>query len=184
MKTMVVILGLMLFGTFGASAQKVIELKEAKVSLEPSAVLVKSNLNELVYVIKDNGLVSFAENPLEFMKRNFNIHDVIDAVKDEKYDSYVVTFKSTKGNLNASFDKKGDLQRTYCKLDNILLPREIRNKMFLDYPGWTMTKNSHVTGSNRNVVTKDFYRINLENGNKNQKIKIDSYLTGQGVVSN
>ncbi len=183
MKTLILYL-LILGGILSARAQEVIELKEARVKAESNAVLVKSNLNESVYIIKDNGLVSFTSNPVEFMNQNFNIHDYIDSVKDEKYDSYLVSFKSTKGYLEATFDKKGELQKTYSRLQNILLPGDLRSKVYADYPGWVMTKNLHISGTRNEMVTKDFYLINLKNGNKNQKIKIASQASSLGVVSN
>lgn len=167
------VLCLFLFGFLATGqAQKVIQLEETKVDFEPRMVMVKSDKNATVFKVAENYAGEFADNPLRFVIENFDIQNYMDSVKKENFDSYEVNFKSRKGGIIANYDKNGELVRTYQKFKDIALPIPLRKQLVKEYKGWTMTGNTYTARGEKDKIDKEAYRITLQMGNKNQKIKI------------
>ncbi len=106
MRTLIVLL--LLVGFISTSqAQQITELEEAKVNFALDVVKISSNLDEYTFTVKENYTGEFLENPIAFIKENFDIKDLITSINNDKYDEYLVTFKSSKGFLEAYYDKDG-----------------------------------------------------------------------------
>lgn len=153
------------------SQRQIIELDEARIFFSPVSL---NEENSYSIAVLENYSGEFEKNPLAFMKKNFNIWEFISQVQDEDYDSYLVSIRSRKGELQAEFDKVGNLLNTNQRFENILLPRDIRVQLYQDHKGWTMVKNVHVARSWKGIVNKNLYRITLQNGKEKKNLKIDA----------
>ncbi|MCF4101416.1 hypothetical protein L1I30_07045 [Gillisia sp. M10.2A] len=182
MKTLI-IYALLLCGVASAQAQQITELEEATVKINPYSVMTSSNLDDYSFTINENYAGEFHANPIGFMQENFDIKEFIEAVKERNYETYVVTFKSTKGFLRANFNKHGTLGRTYQKFTNILLPLEVRQDLYKNYKGWTMTKNNYVASGNGDLLKKEVYKIKIEKDNKSRIIKLTPAMIGSTTVA-
>ena len=171
MKSLIVFL-LIVCGMFIGQAQVVTQLKETKVDFAPYSIIPTSDLDTYEVVIKESYIGQFSKNALKFVKENFDAKKLIQAINEPDYDSYLISYRSSKGYLDATYTKNGELERTYQKFQNIVLPFEIRNQVYTNHKGWTMIKNTYVASGKGNMLNKELYRITLENGKNRRNIKI------------
>ncbi len=183
MKTLIVFL-LIVFGMAIGKAQ-VIQLEETKVDFAPYAIIPTSNLDTYEVVFDESYIGQFSKNALKFVKENFNARDLIKSINDPSYDSYLVSFKSSKGFLNVTYNEDGEMANSRQMFKDVLLPLELRREVYTNYKGWTMVKNKYVASGNGDKLNKEIYRINLKKDNKRQNIKlIPSRIGTDRVVSN
>ncbi len=182
MKTLIFLLVLMVVGT--SHAQEVTELKEAKVGFAPLSADVEADGNSFSFTVKESFHREFERNPIAFMETYFNIDNFIEEVKHKEFDGYEVSFSSSKGILEVSFDRDGDLVRSNSKFKNIILPESLRDQLYRDHKGWAMTKNAHVTHGRNGVIKKNFYKIKLDNGKDRKKVVLQAPYEGTEIVSN
>ena len=178
MKNLVLCLGLLLCGTF-AQAQ-IIELEEAKIDYFPN--LERGVENSYSYMVMERTPGEFSADALGFMKRHFDINAFIDEIGDVDYKTYELTFKNSQGYLKAEFDDKGNLKQTRQEFNDVLVPANIRTELYKNHKGWTMVKNKYSAKGSGDIIKSEVYKIKLQNGNKNQTIKIDPRTLGTGVV--
>lgn len=156
----------------GFSQAQINELEEARISFGPEYLNYDNNHYRLD--VLESYVGEFEKDPLAFMKNNFDIREFISQVQNEDIESYLVSFRSRKGELRAEFDKAGTLLTTNSKFKNILLPRDICHQLYRDHKGWAMVKNVHIARSRNGMVKKDLYRITLKNGKEKKNLKIDA----------
>jgi len=175
----------MLVGWISTSqAQQITELEEAKVKFAPNAVEFSSNLDNYNFIVKESFTGEFLKNPIAFMQSNFDINAFIASVANE-YDEYLVTFKSSKGYLEATFDGEGNLEKTSQRFKDIVLPLNVRRELYKKHKGWTMVQNKYLASGKKDRIDNEVYKIKLVNGNKKQNVKIDPRDIGDsGVASN
>lgn len=174
MKTLVIYLTVVLWAGV-LNAQEVIQLNEARVSFHPINAEVTHSDNSFSYAVKPNYARQFENNPLQFMKENFNIKNYISQVAaDNNYDSYQVSFKSRRGQLIADFDRSGTLLKTSQRFEDVILPQELRKQLANEYKGWSVIKTIHKARGNGIENNVDFYKIKLANGKEKKMIKIDA----------
>ncbi len=65
-------------------AQEVIQLGEARISYNPDAIVVNSDLNSVDFTVKENYIGEFSKNPIQFMKQNFDFKGFLSALKNAK----------------------------------------------------------------------------------------------------
>lgn len=155
-----------------AQSQEITELKEARVILNPVSEKLTGNVDELTFNVKEKYTGEFMENPLGFMKNNFNIWSFIEPF-DKKYDSYLISFKTSKGSLNALYDDEGELKRHNQSFKDVVLSRKIMVDLYRDHKGWTAVGNKYIARGHGDQIKKAFYKIKLVNGNRKQTIKIE-----------
>jgi hypothetical protein len=183
MKTLIVFL-LVVFGMAIGNAQ-VITLEETKVEFPAYTIIPTSDLDTYEVVVGENYIGQFSTNALKFVKENFDAKKLIEAINEPGYDSYLVSFKSSKGFLNANYSKDGKLGYSHQMFKDVLLPSEMRRELYANYKGWTMVKNKYVASGNGDKLNKEIYRINLKKDDKRQNIKIIPNRIGSDrVVSN
>jgi len=184
MRTLIVLL--LLVGFISTSqAQKITQLEEAKVSFAPKAIKISSNLDNYVFTVKENFAGEFIKNPMAFMQENFDINTFITSIDNDDYEEFLVTFKSSKGYLEANYDKEGTLVKTSQSFKDIVLPLNVRRELYKNHTGWTMVQNKYLASGKGDRIDKEVYKIKIENGNKRQNIKIDPKVIGvSGVASN
>lgn len=184
MKTLIFTL-LLVVVTSLSHAQKVTELEEAKVGFAPLDVEVSANGDSFTYKVAEAYTGEFVEDPIAFMKANFDIQNFIAAYEDRNFNSYQITFKSGQGFLKADFDKNGELQGTYQKFKNIVLPLEVRRDLYTATKGWTMTGNKYMASGRGDLLEREIYKVKLEKGNRKQTVKLDPRSNARSsVVSN
>lgn len=166
-----------------SQAQEITELKEAKVGFAPLSSEVTKDGDSYSFKVNEAYQGEFENDALGFMNAYFDIDNFIAEVKDEKYDSYQVSFNSKKGHLIADFDKHGNLGATSERFRNILLPADLRERIYKDHQGWTMVKNVHLTQGKSGVLNKNIYRIKLENGKSRKVVKIDALSAERSEVA-
>lgn len=181
MKKIIITLALAFSVTIGYP-QKVIELNEAQVNFNP-ITSISAKGNSFSVKIKETAQGEFEKDPLAFMDKYFDINQVIDEIGNKRHQSYQVSFRSRKGEMNAEFDNKGNLLSTYLKFSNVLVPYELKHQLYRDYKGWAMIKNQHIAKGRNGKVKSDFYRITMKNGNKKKNLKIDSPGLNRGEVA-
>ncbi len=169
MKTLIFSIVLVLCA--GYSQAQITDLEEVRLSISPVDLNVA---NSFKVTIPENYVGEFEKDPLAFMKNNFDIREFISQVQSEDYETYLVSFRSRKGELRAEFDKVGDLLSTNQRFENILLPMDICHQLYREHKGWAMVKNAHIARSRNGVVNKDLYHITLMNGKEKKKLKIDA----------
>ncbi len=184
MKTLIVFL-IVVCGLFTGHAQVVTQLEETRVNFAPYSIIPTSNLDTYEVVVKESYVGQFSKNALKFAKENFNARDLIKSINDPKYDSYLVSFKSSKGFLEVTYNEDGEMKNSYQMFKDVVLPLELRREVYTNYKGWTMVKNKYVASGNGDKLNKEIYRINLKKDNKTQNIKIiPSRIGSDRVVSN
>jgi len=65
------------------------------------------------------------------MKENIDINAVITSISNDKYDEFLVTFKSSKGFLEESYDEEAYIQKTKQRFNDIVLPLKVRMNTLL-----------------------------------------------------
>lgn len=181
MKTLIFSLVLTLFAGI-TNAQEVTELKEARVDGTPLSSEIIRNGDNFTYKVKEAYIREFEKDPLLFVNKYFDFQDLASEVRGE-WDIYHVTFKSTKGNLQADFDSNGEMLSSISKFKNVILPRELMHQLYKDNKGWEMVKNVHVTRGKDGVVNQDIYRIKLENGKDRKNVVLEAPAKAVAVAS-
>lgn len=179
MKTLVFSFVLALCAGFGQA--QITQLDEARLTYNPETL---NAANHFKVTVLENYAGEFEKDPLAFMENNFDILDLISQVKSGDYETYLVSFRSRKGEFRARFDKVGDLLDTNLKFKNILLPMDLCHQLYRDHKGWAMVKNVHIARNKNGVVKKDFYRITMKNGKEKKNLKIHARKVGNAMVSN
>lgn len=170
MKTLAIYVTLALWAGI-MNAQEVIALPETKIGVS-SLTSSYENGNKFTYAIKDTYKGEFESDPMAFVKKHFNIQEIIEQVGHRDFNSYEVSFKTRKGELRVDFDEKGNLVRTSQEFENIVLPMELLHQLYRDYKGWAMVNNKHSARGKKDKIEKEVYRIKLEKGNKRKTINI------------
>ncbi|MCG2432047.1 hypothetical protein [Aequorivita xiaoshiensis] len=183
MKTLFIFI-LLSLTTVAINAQEVTILDETKLFYAPLNISVTQEGDSYIYNIKESHSRQFSRDPIGFLRSNFDIQSFIAHTADSKYHAYLVTFKSTNGSLEADFDSNGRLLETRQQFKNVLLPPDVRNNIFNDYKGYTVTKAKYSARTKGEILTKAIYKIKLENGKNKQTLKIDALSSGIGVAVN
>lgn len=174
-----------LCGFAAMQAQEVIELDEARLSFDPDAISVDSDLGIIKCLVKESYTGEFSENPIRFMQENFDFNEFLSAIVNRnEFDKYLVTFNSTKGFLEATYTNNGELVETKQLFKNIALPPSVRNELFLQNPGWSLASNKYLATGKSDRIDREVYKIKIQNGNKKRMVKIVPSTTIVGLVSN
>ncbi len=172
MKKTLIFVALTLTGML-TNAQEVIELKAANVSFDPTTTHVVQHGNSFTVNIKETFTGEFEKDPVEFMKTNFDMAEILETLGvGENYSYYNVMFKTKKGELNANYSNKGKLLSFISKFENIAVPSSLQHQLYRDYKGWAMVENSHVKRESNGSVIREFYRVTMQKGNKKKNLKI------------
>ena len=155
-----------------AQAQEITELEEARVFMNPVSEKITGDVDEYTFSVKEEYLGEFMRNPLGFMKKNFSVKHLINQL-DEEYDSYLISFRTSKGALDAKFDSEGELKRHKQSFKDVVLSRKIMSDLYRDYKGWAAVGNKYIARGTGDKIDKAFYKIKLVNGNRNLTIKVE-----------
>ncbi|MDX1601696.1 MAG: hypothetical protein R3209_01400 [Salinimicrobium sediminis] len=173
------ILVLLLFGFIGTGHSQIL-LKETKLEYRPESMKLDPVSNTLTIKIAEKNYGEFEKNPLAFVKNGFDIQRVLKDNEKEDYDSYQVSFKSTKGHLLANFDKDGELVSSFQKFKNVRLPEDARMKILQQYRDAVVVGNKHIAVSKGWDIQKEFFKVKLRDGDKTRRVKINKE---QGAIT-
>ncbi len=113
------------------------------------------------------------------MKANFNIQDFIAIYEDRNDDTYMTTFKGSRGQLDVDFDKHGKLKKNRQYFYDVRLPEEIIKTLKKDHPGWTMLKSKYFSKGKGELTEKLHYKVKLTEGNKVRRVELEPTLSGE-----
>tara|TARA_R100000935_G_C2831403_1_gene165300 strand:+ start:1716 stop:2270 length:555 start_codon:yes stop_codon:yes gene_type:complete len=184
MRTMLLSLFL-LFTISAMQAQTVIQLGEARISYNPDAIIVNSNINSVGFTIKENYIGEFSKNPIQFMKQNFDFQELLSSIDNkDDFNGYLVTFRSTKGFLEANYTSEGKLKDTKQMFIDKALPNSLSKQLYSENAGWTMVSNKYLASGKEDRIDSEVYRIKLENGSKSRRVKLVPGATVLGIANN
>ena len=170
-------------GIFTSYSQEVIQLEETELTFEPTGQVVFEDYSDGIVRIKENYAKQFQSNAIRFLVENFDINRFM-RESGEGNDEFRVTVKSNNGILLASYDKEGKLEKTYQKFKDVPLPAAIRNQVFAQYEGWTMTNNKYIASGMKDKIDQEKYLVHLERGKDREKLKITpASASGLSVAS-
>ncbi|MFD1096264.1 hypothetical protein [Salegentibacter chungangensis] len=155
------------------NAQEITELEETKVVYKPVKHALSPDLNAVSISIEEEYAGEFLEDPLAFLRENFDIQDLIDQTADKDYDTYTVVLNHSKGFLRANFDDEGKMIKNDQVFRNILIPRDLIIALYKQHKGWEIVKNKYVASGNGDRVDNAFYKIKLTNGNETRRLKLE-----------
>ncbi|MDX1543741.1 MAG: hypothetical protein R3214_07335 [Christiangramia sp.] len=171
-------------GCIFASNAQVIQLEKVELSdFKPTAQIVFEDYANGVIKVKENHAKQFQSNAIKFLVENFDINRFMREAGEDT-DQVNITVKSSNGLLLASYDKNGELVKTYQKFKDIPLPPAIRNQVYAQYEGWTMTKNKYVASGMEDKIDKEKYLVQLERGKDKENLKITpTSAAGTGIAA-
>lgn len=178
-----IIFTFMLGFVFTTYSQDIIQLEETRLNFDPSAEVIFEDYQNGVVRVRENYSAQFQSDAIGFTLKNFDIHRFINESNIQKGD-VLVTVRSSKGYLTATYDRDGNLLATSQKFKNIALPAMVRNEVYGQYQGWTMVKNKYAASGKEDNIDKEKYIVFLENGKDREKLKITpSKFSRSGVAS-
>lgn len=179
MKTL--ILGIFLLG-FIASGHSQILLEEANIEYKAPSMKLDPATQSLVINIPESKVGEFEKDPLGFMKNKFNSKDFAQQNSKSDFIEYQVVFVTSKGNLEARFNKKGDLIASKQRFTDKRLPHDVQMEIARLYNGAKITSNKYIAHSKGWDITKEYYTIKLADGDKNKRVRINR-KNGQLLVA-
>lgn len=167
-----IILGLFAIGLatqFGLTTQS-----HAQVVIE-DGMLPEIEVHALNYKYLNSIDNADAPVPVKLLERKVANFDVTESefYRDD-YDYYNVSFYIPEGKIVAAYDKDGTLIRTIEKFKNIKVPKSVAKSVAKRFPGWVIYEDVYkVNYHSQSGVTKQEYKLTLENGDKRMKVKTD-----------
>lgn len=87
---------------------------------------------------------------------------------------YRINYKNKQVNIIAIYNNQGDILSTKETYKNIKLPLELRVKISKQYPDYAFLKNTyHTTYNSKSGIDKQFYQVQIVNGNNKRTLKFD-----------
>lgn len=154
-----------------ATYAQVIQLEETELTFQPTTEVLFEDYSKGVLKVRETYAQQFQSNAIKFLVDNFDIHKFL-RENEEEADEFLVSVKSSKGYLHATYNKDGKLLKTSQVFKNIPLSVDIRNQVYGQYKGWTILKNKYVASGRLQNIDSEKYIIHLENGKQKERIKV------------
>lgn len=87
--------------------------------------------------------------------------------------SFEIVFKASNGDIIAYYNRSGEILSARENFKNVVLPIEVRKKVFQENDGWVISGNRYASLYHNNDITNKVYRIKLRNGNLKKNLVID-----------
>ena len=152
-----------------------IELKETKIVYKPVSMKIDPVTNSLTIKLSERKAGEFSQDPLGYLKNNFDVSRLVSENNDANYSNYEVTFKSSNGHLRASFDKEGNLTSSFQKFRNVRLPEEVRLEALRDFKDAQIVKNRYTAISKGWEIKDENYVLRIKDGVKMRKLKVKKH---------
>ncbi|PJJ11039.1 hypothetical protein CLU83_4532 [Flavobacterium sp. 1] len=152
---------------FSASYSQDKKTEAVKIEELPEVVVSQIKKDFAKYIPDNN-----ADAVVRITQNEFLLYKVDDECGN--FDKYLVTLESRKGSLVATYNEKGVLIGVSEKYENVELPREVINSVYLSYPEWIITKSKFEYSQEKGQVLKKAYLLKLKKDNKTQKLLVSS----------
>ncbi len=152
-------------------SQEVIQLEETTLHYEPTGQIVFEDYANGIVKVKENYQKQFQSNAIAFINENFDLQRFREESGNKDGDIYI-TVKSTNGQLNAMYNDKNELVKTFQKFKNVPLPFDVRNQVYTNYLGWTLTEDKYIASGLKGNIDNEKYIVYLEKGKEREKLKI------------
>lgn len=164
---------LIILGLFHASinAQNTGKPEGAGIYNSQHVIQIPSDIG-LKFIVKEKYSVSFSENPLLFLEKNFNINAYIKHSKRKEFHGYKVNFKSNKVHFLAEFDRYGKLLYTFRRVENKILPYSVQKEVVENFKGWRVIKNSYIASGKVDRIDDEVYSIKIIKGKESKIVRI------------
>lgn len=172
----------MLFLGFVIQGNSQIELKETRINYKPVSMKIDPVSNSMTVKLSETKAGEFSQDPLGFLKNNFDISRLVAENRDSDFTDYEVIFESRKGRLRASFDKEGNLTSSFQRFKNVPLPDEVRLEALRNFKDGQIVKNRYTANSKGWQIINEHYVLRIRDGVKMKKLKIKKYQ-GEYVVA-
>lgn len=83
-----------------------------------------------------------------------------------------ITFRRNNDFIEAVFDRRGNLLKTYEEYKDLMLPLTVRNSIYKSYPGWNIEADTYKVVYNRGTMAEKFYKVRLEKDHFKKVLKI------------
>ncbi len=123
--------------------------------------------------VNSKEVASIPVKMLEEMVANYDLKN--SEFYQDEYDEYIISFYIPEGKILAAYDKEGKLLRTAEKFKDINLPQGIKEAVAIRFPGWTISKDLYLVTYFDKAGTNKKYKLKLENGDKNVRVKMNEY---------
>jgi hypothetical protein len=112
--------------------------------------------------------------PVQMLQRKAAAYDVTtkDYYQDD-YDYYTVEFYIPDGKIVAAYDPDGKILKTIEKFKDIKLPEAVTKALWERFPNWEIVSDIYQVTYAENKGAKKTYKIQLQNGDKTMKVKMN-----------
>ena len=93
-------------------------------------------------------------------------------IYNDSFDTYEVFFSHSDGRVIATYDKDGQIVKSYEKFKDIPVPAPIRNTVQMTYPDWTINKHTYVVSYYRNESITKTYHFQIRKGREKKNLKM------------
>lgn len=172
---------LLLMGLIGTGHSQIV-LEETRLDYSPASLKMDPVTNSVTVKITETEVGEFQRDPLTFIQNRFDIRQFIHENQEYAYDSFDVIFKTTKGVVQARYDKEGELISTHQRFKNIALPDDIKLEILRNYRNSQVLKNNHMVTSKGWMIDKEFYKVKIQDGDKVRRLKFHRNAQGLSLV--
>ena len=162
-----ILLGLFILGVVNLVFAQEPEYKAQVIELE-GVVLKPPNFEYLASVQGKHTPAT-----VKVLERKAAYYDVKESpVYDDSYDAYEVFFSHSDGRVIATYDKDGQIVKSFEKFKDIPVPAPIRNTVYETFPDWTISKHTYVVSYYRNRSIEKTYHFQIRKGKEKKNLKM------------
>lgn len=88
-------------------------------------------------------------------------------------ETFEMVFRNKNGSIDAFYDNTGKIVSAMESFRNVLLPGEIRDRVYKENVDWQMTSNQYTSSYSDNDLIKRTYKIKLRKGNHKKDVVIN-----------
>lgn len=103
-----------------------------------------------------------------------------DVTKSEDFDGrnklYTVVFKSNKGFISRTYDKKGNIVQSREVFKRVHLPEQLTKYVLQQYPDYKIVDNKYKSTSEIGKGVKSSYAIVLQSGDQKKHLKFKNHI--------
>lgn len=108
---------------------------------------------------------------LERRAARFDVRDL--RAYNRNYDVYEVLFKENNGSIIATYDQEGRILESHEKFRNIALPPKVRNYLYLEYPGWIISKDVYFVSYYNDGEILKTCKVQLTKGKQKRHVNLN-----------
>ena len=108
---------------------------------------------------------------LEGQAAQFDVRDL--RAYKKNYEAFEVFFKQHNGSIVATYNRDGQILESYEKFKNIALPPKVRNHLYLEYPGWIISKDVYMVSYYGDSKVQKLCKVQLERGKLKRNLTLD-----------